>query len=296
MRKKESKSENADNVNKKIKYSDKLIAITESIVNKPDVKIYRDEFLKDRFSDTAPELYDAIIEQGPIMAGYDKKEIHKKAKELINERAKTSSKEVFHTNKSKELPITQETVVEIAQHYKPVLMLAQELAYLYGEEDLWTDNAVSDKVKSQILLYCGVMFGVAGAPQLLKALSNMLNPEVTSKIFERTLNIIKKHPTINLIIELFSGEMTKKQFDKLLSKAIPVVGGAISGGAAYLTMRVMGARLVKALEKAKFDYTEKEFNADLNNIIIESETLSAESDDIENIIIDNIDDSSSDNN
>lgn len=53
---------------------------------------------------------------------------------------------------------------DILQFFGMALRLAQELSYLYGAQDLWKDGEIDDdKVRSQLIMYCGVMFGVSGA-------------------------------------------------------------------------------------------------------------------------------------
>ena len=55
------------------------------------------------------------------------------------------------------------------------LRLAQELSYLYGAQDLWQDGQVDDeRIKSQLIMYCGVMFGVSGAVSGVRVLSTQI--------------------------------------------------------------------------------------------------------------------------
>ena len=60
--------------------------------------------------------------------------------------------------------------------------------------------------------------------------------------------------------------MTKGIFGKAVSKAIPVLGGVVSGGITFATLRPMGFKLVRTLDEAKFSYTEEELDADLVEI------------------------------
>ena len=58
--------------------------------------------------------------------------------------------------------------------------------------------------------------------------------------------------------------MTKDIFAKGVSKAIPVVGGIVSGGITLASMRPMGIRLVDSFDEAVFDYTEEDFDNDFD--------------------------------
>lgn len=60
--------------------------------------------------------------------------------------------------------------------------------------------------------------------------------------------------------------MTKNTVAKGISKAIPVVGGVISGGLNFASMLPMAKRLAESLDKANFDYTEAEVLSDYDEV------------------------------
>ena len=61
--------------------------------------------------------------------------------------------------------------------------------------------------------------------------------------------------------------MTIDVFAKGVSKAIPVVGGVVSGGVTFATLMPMGTRLTDVLEEAHFSYTQDYFEADWSEIV-----------------------------
>lgn len=71
-------------------------------------------------------------------------------------------------------------------------------------------------------------------------------------------------------------------FAKGVSKVIPVVGGVVSGGITLASMLPMGNRLAKTLDKAHFDYTMADFEADFEDIseVCNQETESESSGDV----------------
>ena len=71
-------------------------------------------------------------------------------------------------------------------------------------------------------------------------------------------------------------KVTKSTVAKGISKAIPVLGGVISGGLNFASMMPMANRLQSALDSANFGYTEEELENDIN--IIEAIDLSQEYD------------------
>jgi uncharacterized protein (DUF697 family) len=71
---------------------------------------------------------------------------------------------------------------------------------------------------------------------------------------------------IKSIAKVLGVKMTKQVFARGVSKFIPLLGGALSGGMTYAMMRPMGKRLIDALETAHFAYTEESFKEDLSNL------------------------------
>ena len=67
--------------------------------------------------------------------------------------------------------------------------------------------------------------------------------------------------------------MTKEIFAKGVSKAIPVIGGVVSGGITLATLRPMGTRLANTLDSAHFDYTQEDFENDWQDIIEENKNF-----------------------
>lgn len=53
----------------------------------------------------------------------------------------------------------------------------------------------------------------------------------------------------------------------VFSKAVPVIGGFISGGINFASMMPMANRLNDTLDKATFNYSDEEFNRDIEVII-----------------------------
>ena len=64
-----------------------------------------------------------------------------------------------------------------------------------------------------------------------------------------------------------SVKMTKDTFAKGASKAIPILGGVISGGLTYMSMKPMGNRLKDALASSiNKNYTEEDLKKDIKDL------------------------------
>ncbi len=153
------------------------------------------------------------------------------------------------------------------QFYAVALRMAQELVYLYGESDIWCEGTPDpDKVTNQLILYCGVMLGASGAAQTVRVMSSALAKQALIKLPRQALTKTAYYPIIKTILKFFGLSITKNTFAKGVSKAIPVVGGVISGSITLASMLPMGNRLAKALDTAHFDYTTEDLKTDIQVI------------------------------
>ena len=74
------------------------------------------------------------------------------------------------------------------------------------------------------------------------------------------------YPIVKSIAKALGVRMTKGIFGNAVSKAIPILGGGVSGAITFATLKPMGYKLVRVLDEAKFSYTEEEYEADLVEI------------------------------
>lgn len=61
--------------------------------------------------------------------------------------------------------------------------------------------------------------------------------------------------------------MTKEVFAKGVSKVVPIIGGVVSGGITFATLKPMGMRLVDTLDEAHFAYSKTDFESDWSDIM-----------------------------
>lgn len=232
----------------------------------PGVKVNRDKFLAEQFAGTGTNVQD-IINLGPIEAGITREDISNTANKLIIKRTSQSSVASFVAGIPGGLAMAATIPADVMQFFGMALRLAQELSYLYGGGDLWVDGQIDDeKVKSQLIMYCGVMFGVSGAVSGVRVLSTQIAKTTLKKLPQKALTKTFWYPMIKQIGKALSIKVTKATVAQGVSKAIPVIGGVISGGLNFASMMPMAKRLSTALDKAAFDYNEDEYEADLDII------------------------------
>lgn len=245
--------------------------VLEDIITKtiqiPGVKVNRKQFLAEQFASKANNL-EEILDKGPIEAGIKKEDIKLLSKKLILTRTSQSSIASFVAGIPGGLAMAATIPADTLQFFGMTLRLAQELSYLYGAQDLWKDGTIDDeKVKNQLILYCGVMFGVSGAVSGVRVLSTQLSKTALKKIPQKALTKTFWYPILKKIASFIGVSLTKKTFAQGVSKAVPVIGGVISGGINFASMMPMANKLNDTLEKATFDYSDEEFNKDIEIIM-----------------------------
>lgn len=244
-----------------------LQEIITNAVKLPGVKVDRRHFLAEQFASVSENL-EEIISNGPIEAGIKRDKIVVLSKKLILTRTSQSSIASFVSGIPGGLVMAATIPADILQFFGMALRLAQELSYLYGAQDLWEDGKLDDdKVRSQLVLYCGVMFGASGAVSGVRVLSTQLSKTALKKIPQKALTKTFWYPILKKIANFIGVKLTKKTLAQGVSKAVPVIGGVISGGINFASMMPMANRLNDTLDKATFNYTEEEFNRDIEIIM-----------------------------
>lgn len=230
--------------------ADKLYETTLQTIgvvsNLPVVRVDREAFLRKHFGDS--EHWNAILEHGP-QAVYTHESLRKKANTLINNSSAKTSMVSFvsglPTNPALMIPAGGADVV---QYFGFAINLAQQIAYLFGEDDLFDGGGdLSDEAKVRVIAYLGAMFGAAGAAALVANTSKVAGATLGKKVAAQALTKTVWYPTVKKVGAAIGVKITKKTVEKTITKAVPLVGGVVSGGLTYMTFRPMGHRLADTL-------------------------------------------------
>lgn len=220
--------------------------IISSLIHMPRLKIDRDSFLHTEFNN------DEIVEKGPVEAGCSREELKEKATEILNR--KTSESKLIPDKESTELSDDMNLPKEIIHFYSIALQFAQEIAYIYGEQDLWKagKNNPSD-VRKQLTLYCATMLGYTGASQTVRVLATSLKKELKRKVFSKVVY----YPAIKTAAKILGNDVTTDDITDGISE-IPAIGDAFSEEITSNSLQTMGTRLIETFDKACFDCSETE--------------------------------------
>lgn len=242
-------------------------SVISSAIQIPGVKVNRDKFLAEIFATEKNVKIQDVLDNGPIEAGATQEQLSIITSKLILKRTSQSSIASFVAGIPGGLAMAATIPADILQFFGMALRLAQEISYLYGAENLWENGEVDEqKIQSQLILYCGVMFGVSGAVSGVRVLSTQIAKTTLKKLPQKALTKTFWYPIIKSIGKAIGIKVTKTTVAKGVSKAVPIIGGVISGTLNFASMVPMANRLQKTFDDAIFSYTEAEYNEDITFI------------------------------
>lgn len=235
----------------------------------PGVKVDRSKFLYDILGHHIKNerIISIAISKNTIDAGIPVEKLNKIAKSLINKRTKQTASASFAAGIPGGLAMAATIPMDTLQFFCTALRLSQELAYLYGYEDFWNGNELdNDKVISELTLFLGVMFGVGGSASAVRVISSTLSKKAIKQIPKKALTKTFYYPIIKKTAAIIGIKVTKDSFAKGVSKVIPILGGVVSGGMTYVSIKPMGKRLSNVLSESIDNYTDEDFKRDLMDV------------------------------
>ena len=122
--------------------------------------------------------------------------------------------------------------------------------YLYGFPEIITadeEAQIDTQTMNTLILALGVMFGVAGANNAIKAMAKALGVGVEKQLMKKALTKGTIYPFVKSTAKWFGVKMTKEVFSGFFKKAIPVAGGIIGGGITYFSFKPCCDRLKESL-------------------------------------------------
>ena len=241
-------------VNKLDQNGDGEFDITDIIIlsfKSPGIRIKRDTFLKNElFKNHTTEIIDEAIRSTPAKAGIPAQEIDRIANDVVNFERNCVSGISAALGLPGGWAMAATIPADIIQYYGYTLRAAQKLLYLYGFPEIVVqdDNLPLDTETINAIILClGVMNGVAGANNAIKAMAKALAIGVEKKLINTALTKGAFYPFVKAIMRWFGVRLTKAAFAGFFKKAIPVVGGVVGGGLTFLTFKPCCMRLRDAL-------------------------------------------------
>lgn len=261
------------NENKMFNYT---LYTLNTVAKLPIIRVDREDFLRKQFS-SSPYI-DQIIQNGP-QSVYTVDSIRKKASKVIKNSTNKTSLTSFASGLPSNIAVMVATgSADVAQYFGFAINMAQKIAYLFGEDDLFNENNnLSDEATVKIIGYLGAMFGVSGATSIIAKTSTIAGKNIGKKVAAQALTKTTWYPIVKRVGAIIGQKITKKTVEKTITKAVPVIGGVVSGGITYLTFKPLGNRLADVLANNLMGVYDEdlelnpEFVKDFNGIIDEGE-------------------------
>ncbi|MEU4034742.1 hypothetical protein [Streptomyces collinus] len=228
----------------------RFFAVLLAAAKLPGVRIHREAYLRTALARHCTEVeIRRAIEETPAAAGITVDVLEKAANDSIRyETAKVSALSAA-AGIPGILALPATVPADLAQYVGHMLRIAQKLAYLYSWPELFSDEGddVDDATVGVLTLFFGVMFGTQSANAAVGKVAGMMSEQVAKKLPQKALTKGVVYPIVKKVAAYIGVKMTKESFAKAVSKAIPLVGAAVSGGLTFATYLPMAKRLKKHL-------------------------------------------------
>lgn len=271
--------------------NDGVIGIEDIIIlaiKMPGVHVSRESFLKkELFKNHPEEVIEKAIATTPAKAGISLKEIDKIADEVIKYERNCVSGISAALGAPGGFAMAATIPADIIQYYAYTLRAIQKLLYLYGFPEILSDEdelMLDSETLNTIVLCLGVMNGVAGANNAVKAMAKALAVGVEKKLMNTALTKGAIYPLIKSIFKWFGVKLTKSVFTGAVKKAIPVIGGAIGAGITFVSFKPCCDRLKNTLRDTMLsnpDHVSSEEENKYYNCIINGEIIYVEYEEVE---------------
>lgn len=229
------------------------IAFLSKVIRLKGVRIDREQYLTQELRKLG--LSNAQIEQAiastPVQAAVGLKELDELAGRTIDFETRKSAGMSFATGLPGGFALLATVPTDVTQYYVHAFRISQKLAFLYGWRDLLDDlDEADDETVGRFAVFLGVMMGVSGASASLGGFAHqMARPALQKQIAKQAL---AKNPWFQVMkrtLALIGVKVTKDSFAKTVTKAVPVLGGVISGGMTLAALKSQARRLHEHLRE-----------------------------------------------
>lgn len=253
-----------NNIQRKEKSEELTQKVFGAVMNNPVIRVDRMKFLKSNFGDV-PELeYKRPIDLFPYEV------LDKRAKEVINLHLTAATTTSALAGIPGGLAMVPAGFADVVQYYSNSLLVMQKLGYIYGWPELRTKNGdFSDSTINALLLYFGVSSGIGVANKFIQEMAEAVGKKLAKHIITKPVTKELWYQVLKAILKAFGKKLTKQSASKIIGKAVPVLGAAVSGSLTFATLKVESNRLKRKLKE------EQQYSDSLNqHYIFNSEIIS----------------------
>ena len=215
-------------------------------------RVDRDHFLRSQLSQAgvAPETIAIALREGTTAADIPPAVLDKIANSSINFETRNSSSMSFAAGMGGAATLAVALPGDVTQYYIHAFRIMQKLAYVYGWKDFIREaDEVTDEVLGQFLMLLGVMMGVGGANNALRAFAAQVAPKMGRRVANQALTKTAWYPVAKQVLKQVGVKLTKDMTGKAVQKSIPVVGAFVGGSLTYVSLKNQADRLQRTLKE-----------------------------------------------
>ncbi len=217
----------------------------------PGTGVNRTSYLTEVIGRKHAQLVRRAIETTPAHAGLSPRDIEKIAKKSLGKDGRRTTALSFAAGIPGGVAGAVTIPADLVQFYGYLVRSIQKLTYLYGWRDLVHVDASQTDVAtaSALVILLGVMAGVQRADDALARLARLRASVADDARLRTALAAHGMQSEVNQISEELTRRMAKRLGGQVAGKAIPVVGGIVSGFVTGSGFDEMAKRLLKELKR-----------------------------------------------
>lgn len=226
------------------------IAFLKKVMRLKGVSIVREHFLRSEFRKrkVPGKQVKLAVATSPATAGIAPEIIDSIARDVIDFGTKKSTVLSFSAGLPGGLAMLGTIPADVTQYYVHAFRIMQKLAYLYGWQSFIDDcDEMDDETLSTFALLLAVMIGVSGANSALTAFSKTVQANVAKKVANKALTKTAYYPVVKKVLATIGVKVNKTVFGEAVGKVVPVVGGFVSGGLTFVSLKGGSKRLMREL-------------------------------------------------
>ena len=217
----------------------------------PGTSVSRAGYLAEVVSRKHPRLVQRAIDTTPARAGLTEREIEKIAKKSLGKDGRRTTALSFAAGIPGGVAGAVTIPADLVQFYGYLIRAIQKLTYLYGWRDLaYVDPAQTDiATAAALVIMLGVMAGVEQANTVLARLARLRASGADDTRLRTALAARAMQDEVNQISTELTMRMAKRLTGQVAGKAIPVVGGIVSGVITGSGFDEMAKRMLRELKR-----------------------------------------------
>lgn len=222
-------------------------AFLKKVIRLRGVRIDREHFLESELHKrgVGREAISQAIATNPAAAGISMGMLDDIAGSSIDFETRKSTAMSFASGLPGGLFMFGTIPADITQFYIHAFRVMQKVAYTYGWQSFLDDvEHIDDETLGKLAGFLGVMMGVSGASTTVARFATQVAaPAIQKNIAKQALTKTVWYGPMKQTLRLIGVNVTKQSFAKSVSKVVPVVGGVVSGGLTFVTLKVQSKRL-----------------------------------------------------